>query len=432
MKLYFFVSSLLILFFSCTNTEDKIITNEININGNVYSASRPNILLLIADDLGIEATPGFLNQYPSLLKANMSVLDSLRQHGISFVNHWSTPVCSPTRATLLTGKYGYHTGVFDAGDHISTSELSLQQLMKENNAGYATAIFGKWHLTSDYSDPQLMGIDHFAGIAGGAVNNYYDWELLYNGDSTEDITEYITSKLTDLAIDWISEQNKPWFVWMGYNAPHTPFHDPPSDLHTVSDLSTEIGQFFAAAEALDTEMGRLIRSIPQEELDNTIILYVGDNGSPSGVSQIFTNAKGTIWQGGINTPVVVSGAGVSRIGETDSSLINSTDFFATIADLAGTGIDTLNNSVSFKSLLTNEGSSRRTYVYAEKPGTNNKTGYTIRNSSLKYMYTGTSNSRVYNLLNDPLEQNGIKGQLNDDQIQDTLELYNILHNIIRQ
>jgi len=422
-------------FLACKKEETKTetVNDEVSIEGSISNNPlRPNILLIIADDLGKDATPGFLTEETGLIKANMPVLDSLRTNGMRFTNLWSTPVCSPTRATLLTGKYGFHTGVFNAGDNISTAETTVQQLLKNNTSGYATSIIGKWHLTDNYSDPNMMGIDYFAGIEGGGVSDYYDWELTVNGGVYRDMTSYITTELTDLAIDWVNAQSKPWFLWMGYNAPHTPFHEPPAELHTRGDVSTNQEMFLAAAEALDTEIGRLIRSIPEEELANTIILYLGDNGTPGAVDQdpfASKGSKGTIWQGGVNTPMVVSGVGVTRVGETDSSLINSTDFFATIADLGGTGIDTMHHSVSFKELLSEEGTSRRSYVYTEVPGTSIGDGYTIRNDTLKYIMMGNDTKRVYDLIDDPYETNSILRSLTDSQKEDTTALGIIMREI---
>jgi len=452
LHILFFSLSLCYFFSSCTKEETETITesetiyetdtvyvndttlveDNVDIEGISNNSLRPNILLIIADDLGKDATPGFLTDEVGLIKANMPVLDSLRNSGIRFTNLWTTPVCSPTRATLLTGKYGYHTGVFEAGDNISTTETTVQQLLNNYTSGYASAIIGKWHLTDNYSDPNLMGVDYFAGIEGGGVSDYYNWELVVNGGVYRTMTnEYITSVLTDMAIDWVNDQTKPWFLWMAYNAPHTPFHEPPSSLHTRGTVSSDQEMFLAAAEAMDTEMGRLINAIPEEERNNTIILYLGDNGTPGGVAQRYSNTKGSIWQGGVNMPMVVSGVGVSRTGETDASLINSTDFFTTIADIAGTGIDTMYNSVSFKDLLTWEGTGRREYVYTEVPGTTNKTGYAIRNDTLKYMRLGSGNKRVFDLVNDPFEENGILNALTDSQKEDTTAL-GIIMDRIRQ
>ena len=242
----------------------------------------PNILLIIADDFGKDATPNYTE---GSIKPTMPNLQYLVSSGITFDNLWSYPVCSPTRASILTGKYGFKTGVLEAGDLISTSETSVQEYLdvySEND--YATALVGKWHLSNNIQDPLTMGVDYFAGLLRGGVQSYTNWNLVENGQLTNS-TEYTTTKFTDLAINWLDNQTTPWFLWLAYNAPHTPFHLAPSNLHTQGNLPSDEGSidanplpyFLSAVEAMDTEMGRLINSLTPEERANTIIIFIGDN-----------------------------------------------------------------------------------------------------------------------------------------------------------
>jgi arylsulfatase A-like enzyme len=233
MKLSTLIFSLVcILFMNCSSpsTATEEIDNPVDDTETPTNTNtKPNILLIIADDVSKDAIPNYTE---GSVKATMPNLQSLMSSGITFDNAWSYSVCSPTRASIITGKYGIESGVVEVGDAISTSETSLQKYINENtNDAYATAIIGKWHLSSNANDPITMGIDYYAGILKGAVQDFYDWTLTENG--TESNTrEYATTKLTDLAIDWVDDQTKPWFLWMGYNAPHPPFHLAPSDLHS--------------------------------------------------------------------------------------------------------------------------------------------------------------------------------------------------------
>ena len=208
---------LAILFISCDSSTSEIETtddtNTDDIIDNTPTVStKPNILLIIADDVSKDAIPNYTE---GSTKANMNNLQSLMSTGITFDNVWSYAVCSPTRASIITGKYGLNTGVIQVGDQISTTETSLQQYVNSIDANdYATAIFGKWHISSNNEDSKTMGVDYFAGIRSGGVQDYYNWELIENGVNSTS-TEYITSKLTDLAIDWKNEQTKPWFLWLG-------------------------------------------------------------------------------------------------------------------------------------------------------------------------------------------------------------------------
>ncbi|MFT6338533.1 MAG: arylsulfatase A-like enzyme, partial [Halioglobus sp.] len=183
----------------------------------------PNILFIIADDLGKDAINGFTEGSIKPITPN---IDAIRNNGLSFNNFWTYPTCSPTRASIITGKYGYSTDVKWAGDVLSESEITLQQYIRNNtNNNYASAIVGKWHLsgTGLGVNPESFGIDYYAGLVRGAVSDYYQWPFSEDGvTSTE--TSYTTEKFTDLSIDWVNEQSKPWFLWLAYNAPHTPFH----------------------------------------------------------------------------------------------------------------------------------------------------------------------------------------------------------------
>lgn len=382
------------------------------------STSRPNILLIIADDVGMDASPGYS---VGSTKPSMPNLQSLASNGITFDNVWAYPVCSPTRASILTGKYGFHTGVLNAEEAstISSNELTLQSYLDQNTSNaYTHAIVGKWHLSNNEPNrPTQMGVGYYAGLLGGGASDYYSWRLTENGQSGN-FQGYITTKITDLAIDWINQQSKPWFCWVAYTAPHTPFHLPPDSMHSQGNLPSDqasidanpLPYYMGMLESLDFEIGRLQRNIPADELENTIIIYIGDNGTPTEVIQApyqSTQAKGSIYQGGIHVPMIVSGFGVGRSNERDDNLISSTDLFSTIADVAEAGVPTNPNSYSFKKLLSQSGAGNRTYNYSEglSASNPNRSGYTIRNAQYKLMVFDSGQRRFFDLLADPYEQN---------------------------
>ena len=221
---------ILILFFGCSPDDNS------NNDADPTASGDTNILLIIADDLGLDALNGYSE---GSIKPNTPNLDDLAASGLVFNNFWTNSVCSPTRSTILTGKYGFSTGVRSQGDEISSSETSLQSYINQSNE-YATAIVGKWHLSGNrFSlNPEDMGIDYYAGLYSGAVSDYYNWNLTEDGVVTTQ-TEYATTKFTDLAIDWVAAQTKPWFLWLAYNAPHTPFHAPPAAMHSQGALATD-------------------------------------------------------------------------------------------------------------------------------------------------------------------------------------------------
>jgi len=407
MKLsYFKLLFLFLVFSACSNAEDVafiIQDKEENI------AKQPNILLIIADDMGLDATP---NYNIDGIKPNMPILQSLMSNGIKFNNLWSYPLCTPTRASILTGKYGFRTEVTNVGQNLSSNEQSIQNYLDGMNSGYSHAVIGKWHLSGDISHPNAIGIDEYTGVLGGGVQSYWNWNLVENMQSSKS-TEYTTTKFTDLAINWIGSQNQPWFLWLAYNAPHTPFHLPPSELYSQVGLASDqssidanpLPYYLAMLEAMDTEMGRLINSMSQEERDNTFIVFIGDNGTPNQVVQTYPNrrAKNSLYQGGVNVPMVISGKNVERKGVEEEALLCTTDLFATIAGIAGSTISEINDSKNFKYMFNAPGITVRDYVYSEIGDDINNLDHTIRNDKYKLMKFSSGNEALYHLAEDPLE-----------------------------
>ncbi len=419
-------------------------SSEVSQDSNTLSEENPlqtktNILLIIADDMGLDATPGY---NIGSEKPTMPNLQRMIDNGIRFNNLWSYPTCTPTRSSILTGKYGFRTNVMKVDDPLSTSEVSIQKHLDINDAGYSHAVIGKWHLSRDAQHPSDMGIGYYAGLLSGGVQSYTNWNFIENGQ-TSNSSEYTTSKFTDLAIDWIDDQTRPWFLWLAYNAPHTPFHLPPTNLHSRGSLPSDavsidanpLPYYMAMLEAMDTEIGRLLNSLSEEEAENTIIIFIGDNGTPNQVAQEYAGqrAKGSVYQGGVNVPMIVSGKNVSRVNQIEDALLNTTDIFATIADIAETGTVEINDSKSFKELFTVPNMNFRNYVYTEIGKTTGGSDYTIRNNTHKYIRFENGNEAFYNLSNNPLEnpnllnQNQLPLSPSDSAIKD--ELTNELNSI---
>lgn len=376
------------------------------------TSAPPNILLIIADDVGKDALNGFTE---GSIKPSTPYLDGIRNNGLSFNNLWVYPTCSPTRSSILTGKYGYRTGVKGAGDVLAQTEVALQEYINEqSNNEYASAIIGKWHLSGNNqtANPEDFGVDYYAGLIRGAVGDYYQWQLTEDGVGVLQ-NEYATEVFTDLSIDWVNDQTEPWFLWLAYNAPHTPFHVPPSEMHSQGALQPYINgldpvpYYMAAIEAMDYQIGRLLNNIPSDELENTVIVFIGDNGTPSQVAQspyTSSTVKNTLHQGGINTPMFISGKGISRTG-SDNNLVTSTDLFSTIAQIAGVSVSAIHDSKSFKSLF-GQASTIREYQYSElNDGVSDR--WTISNGVYKLMIDPDQGEEMYNLLVDSYETNDL-------------------------
>ena len=377
---------------------------------------QPNIILIISDDQGLDSSAqyNFSNNPP--VTPN---LDQLASDGIVFENAWATPACTTTRSTLITGKYGVNSGILNVGDIISPDSVTLQKYLKEDSdtSNYSSAVIGKWHLGGNSpaaNHPSTMGVDYYAGSLRGTIDDYESWPLTINGQTSQ-TTTYHTTKVTDLAIDWIEIQTAPWFLWLAYVAPHSPFHLPPQSLHTqnLPGTSADINAnprnyYLAAIEAMDTEIGRLLASLTQAERDNTIILYLGDNGTPGRVTDrsVYANgSKGNLTQGGLAAPMIASGAGVSRKNMRENALVGSTDFFVTIANIAGSKTNTIEDSKSFKNLLATSNSKHRDYLYSDYSG-DNVSGWAVRNTQYKLTTTGAG-QELHDLSADPFENSNL-------------------------
>ncbi|SDW24032.1 Arylsulfatase A [Lutibacter oricola] len=426
--LYLLVLSTLV---SCSEKNDDFIDLEIENETTPKTEivnTKPNILMVIADDIGLDASPGYS---VGTEKPNMPQLQNLINTGITYNNVWSNPTCSPTRATILTGKYGVNNGVLAVNNTLSTSEISIQKYIDTNlNGEYASAVIGKWHLSNSKNHPENMGIEYYSGSLSGTLTDYWNWKSTENGVQTI-ATTYNTTEYTNKAIDWIAEQTKPWFLWLAYNAPHTPFHLPPTDLHFQGSLPTDqasidanpLPYYLAMLEAMDSEFGRLLNSMTSEEKENTVIIFIGDNGTPNQVAQEYNNkrVKGSLYQGGINVPMVIAGKNVTRINESENALINTTDLFATLANIAGVNVSKINDSNSFYESFSNSTTQVREYAYAE-----DEFNKTIRNNTHKYMLFNNGSESLYNLSIDSLETknllkaNNLPLSESDSKIKDEL------------
>lgn len=394
--------------------------------------SLPNILFILSDDQGLDASA----QYS--LSSDVPITPTLNQlaaEGVTFDNAWATPACTTTRGTILTGKYGVNSGVTYVPAKLETEQVILQEYLQNDAASeaYQSAVFGKWHVAggkSDANHPNDAGVDYYAGNLGN-LDDYNNWSLTINGE-TETSTTYHSTHITDLALTWINTQSSPWFVWLAYSAPHDPFHLPPTDLHsrdlsgTEDDINNNSRSYYLAAiEAMDSEIGRLLATLPDETRDNTIIIFMGDNGTPKGVvdTNVYkkTHSKSTLYQGGVAVPLVVSGKGVTRSNERESGLVTATDLYATIGEIAGIESTSVNDSTSFKSLLTDANSTLQSSVYTEFES-DTETGWTVRNSEYKYISYEDGTEALYDISEGFTETENLLPSIDDSITEQVIQL----------
>lgn len=389
-----------------------------------FLPAQENVLLIVADDLGADS----VGLYSSAPSAPTPEIDSLAQNGVRFTNAWANPTCSPTRAGFLTGRHAFRTGVGGAGDEIALSEFTIPQALSV--AGYTTACIGKWHLdgTSNGGDdnPNLMGFDHYEGSLNGTIGDYYNWTKVTNGNSST-VTTYGTTENVNNALSWINVQTGPWYCQIAFNAPHTPFHKPPNDLHSYDSLSgtradirnNPSDYYKAAIESMDTEIGRLLSSLSPTVLANTNIIFVGDNGTPQRVSPgIVRDSKGSLYEGGVHVPFIVSGPTVAApLNRTSDATVHTVDLFATILELAGLDVSTTvpagvdYDSLSVVDYLANPSQTDyHTYAFTERFSSpvDTSDGVTIRDSAYKLIrFDSTGAEEFYAIENDSTESSNL-------------------------
>ena len=343
------------------------------------TSSSGNVLIVLVDDLGVEklASYGAVGALPST-----PVIDVLAAQGVRFDNVWSNPACSPTRATIQTGRYAFRTGMGWAAplwDGLALSETTIPEMLDLGTGGQvAHAAIGKWHLgdadgIGGVLAPNLAGYDHYSG-APENIGDYYQFEKIVNG-VVSDSTTYTTTEEVDDALAFVTTAPEPWFCYLALHAPHTPFHAPPPSLHSV-DLSQAgppeddpLPYYNAMVEAVDTELGRLLSGLGAK-LGRTTVIFLADNGtSPFVVTGAGSakKAKWTVFEGGVRVPMIISGPTVAHPGSVCSALVNTTDLFATVAELAGAGTAHVPaDSVSVAPYLVDPGQpSRREAMFTE-------------------------------------------------------------------
>ncbi len=373
----------------------------------------PNIVLILLDDIGVD----MVGAYGHPVAPCTPNIDVLAAQGMLFRNCWTNPLCSPTRAQILTGRHSFRTGVgtfITVGNNLQLS-LEERTIAEELPATYTSSAVGKWHLTQleNVFDPLDQGFDWFAGSMSN-LPGYYNWERNENGIVTQEMN-YATTVTTDDAIQRVTAMPEPWFLYVPYNAAHSPWELPPAGLCPASvgcfchsDPNDDPQLARAITEALDTEIGRLLAAVYAVDPDAYVFL-MGDNGTPEPVQLEplqERGAKSSLWEGGVHVPLIATGPGIAA-GES-ATLVCATDLFATILELAGAANMTGDDSLSFAPTLLGIPAPIREFNFAEKfGGTGGRDHRAVRDLRWKLRRTGGRADRLYDLDADPLEQTNL-------------------------
>lgn len=337
-------------------------------NANEVNRDQPNIVLILTDDQGWGDLS--FNGNTNLHTPN---IDRLAREGASFENFYVAPVCSPTRAEMLTGRYHARGGVYSTsagGERLDLDETTVADVFKR--AGYATAAYGKWHNGMQYPyHPNGRGFEDYYGFCSGHWGNYFDPMLERNGELVTG-EGFLIDDFTNHGLDFM-EKNKeqPFFLYLPFNTPHGPMQVPDQWWDRFKDKELEMRarnidqeeiEFTKAAlamcENIDWNVGRILDKI--EELgieDNTIVLYFCDNGPNSWRwNGGMKGRKGSTDEGGVRSPLFVKWPGRIGEGRQIKTLAAAIDLLPTLADLSDLKYETnkLLDGLSLKSLLVEE------------------------------------------------------------------------------
>lgn len=327
----------------------------------------PNVLLIITDDQGF-GDLGF-HDNPHI---NTPTLDALAKESVRFTNFYVSPVCAPTRSSLMTGRYSLRTGVrdtYNGGAMMATTEITIAELLKSKN--YVTGIFGKWHLGDNYPmRPSDQGFDESLIHLSGGMGQVGDFTTFFQGDRSyfdpilwhnnrqQKYQGYCSDIFADEAIRFIEEnKDKPFFTYLSFNAPHTPLQVPdeyyqkyknidPSEgfgkedkpFYPMSEANKEDARkVYAMVENIDDNLNRLFQKL--EELgiaDNTIVIFMTDNG-PQQRRYVagLKGLKGDVSQGGVRAPFFIRYPAAFKGNQKINILAAHIDVMPTLADLCG-------------------------------------------------------------------------------------------------
>ncbi|MBN1985967.1 MAG: arylsulfatase, partial [Prolixibacteraceae bacterium] len=367
----------------------------------------PNIIVILSDDQGW----GDLH-FTGNTNISTPNIDRLAESGAFFDRFYVCPVCSPTRAEFLTGRYHVRGGVYSTsagGERLDVDETTIAEVFK--NAGYQTAAYGKWHngMQPPYH-PNARGFDDYYGFCSGHWGNYFSPMLEHNGEIVKG-QGFIIDDLTSHGLRFI-ERNKenPFFLYLPFNTPHSPMQVPDEYWNRFENKELEMHHrnpqleniqhtkaALAMCENIDYNVGKIIQKLEELNLsENTIVLYFSDNG-PNGWrwNDGMKGRKGSTDEGGVRSPLIIKWPGKIQSGKKITTIASAVDLLPTLADL--TGIENLPQ----KPL---DGTSLKPLITEENPQWNDRfifNHWGKRTSVRSQKYRLDSDGKLFDMENDP-------------------------------
>ncbi|TQO38036.1 arylsulfatase A-like enzyme [Arenibacter algicola] len=392
---------------------------------NTQHNHKPNIVLILADDQGW----GDLSITGNTNLATPNI-DAMAKNGVMFDHFYVSPVCSPTRAELLTGRYFPRVGVYSTssgGERLNLDETTLAEVFKQ--AGYTTAAYGKWHngMQPPYH-PNARGFDDFYGFCSGHWGNYFSPMLEHNGEIVKG-DGFIIDDLTNKGLDFMDRnKERPFFLYLPYNTPHSPMQVPDEYWNRFKDKELAMKYFgeeeenenftraaLAMVENIDYNVGRVIDRLRDLELEeNTVIIYLSDNG-PNGWrwNAGMRGRKGSTDEGGVRSPLVMQWKNQLPKGKHISQIASAIDILPTLTELA---------QIPLKTIKPIDGKSLKPLLFEDNPLLDDRVVYNHWNKGTSIRtqkYRLDSEDRLYDMEKDGGQTVDLSGELT--QITDSLK-----------
>lgn len=389
--------------------------------------SKPNIIIILADDAGYSDF-GFMGS-DEIKTPN---LDQLAFDGVTFNNAYvSASVCSPSRAGLLTGMYQQRFGHecnldSDVNNSFDPNQITIAEALKTE--GYNTGLIGKWHLgDKTQNHPLKNGFDYFWGFISGARNYFYDPNEEFRNsirNVVENYTQtrfdgYLTDVLGDKAIGFINknhESNNPFFLFLSFNAPHTPMHAKDDVLEKFKDNPRQV--YASMMWSMDEAIGSVIEALKEnDQYDNTIIYFLSDNGAAMSNDASpfpFKGWKGNQYEGGIKTPMIMTWKNKIKSNTQFDGFISALDIFKTSLEVSNVNKEYMINADG-KNIMNflNDNNIKNENLFWRKDKM-----ATVRSGDYKLIRLNDTSTVLYNIKKNYFEDFDLK--INESQVHDSL------------
>ena len=376
------------------------------------SSPKPNVILILADDMGwgdINANGNNLIETP--------VLNRLKTESLSFDRFYVCPLSAPTRAEMLTGRYFLRTGVSSVTrgyENMRSDEVTIAEVLKDN--GYVTGCFGKWHNGRYYlQHPNRQGFDEYVGFPVGHLGYYYDAYFMKNDDEVKS-EGYTTDYFTDQALDFIERSKEnPFLCYVSYNVPHSPFQVPEKyfSKYNSAGLDSTLSSVFGMVENMDENIGRILQKIEDLNLtDETIVIFFSDNGpNTDRYNGGMKGRKGSVDEGGVRVPFYIKWPRNIKPGTTEQ-LAQDIDIMPTILTLCNIEYNPVKplDGIDLTGIIKGKKKPFDRYIFSRQGNqVLENCNSSVRNDLYRLVLTRKDTS-LYHMKSDPEQKSDISGK----------------------